>query len=387
MLAAGCGSSAERASEPAPPHEAVAPEPALPPPDPLRCELALDVATLGEHAEAVSAPVLVADGALVAYLRPVAEGPRALELVTRSVRVSDGALGAEQVVFRAEHVAAPRLVAHAGRAAVTVSARGTARLVPLAADGAIDPSASSVSLSAWPEAIALGPRGVVALPYGASIVERFAADGAPLAPIAVPSSPAMPEAQEELVASGAEVDLVLRRSGASDAPAIDAHVLADGEIARHPVARDAGVSVAAGRSGFLVVVSAPAEAWNDLALHFFDARGAPRGEVVHLSGPADGVRRYARAAPLGEGWAITFWDGVGPSLLRVDGAGRALAAPLPLRSGDERGGHTDARIATRDDGAIAITWDVRPPAFGHGLPEEQPAQPGARVALARCAQR
>ncbi len=383
-LAAGCGRAAPPAPSVPEPTTPAPAEPAAvtpPAPDPLRCELAVRALSVEGDAGGVSAPVFVDDGLLIAYLR--FEGPRERALIARRVSL-EGELGVEHELARDEFLGAPRLVAHDGRAAVTISTRGSTRLVPLDREGAIDPAAPAITLSGWPEAIARGPRGVVATTYRAAALERVGPPGSALEPVPLPPSPSMPEPQEELVACGAEVDLVLRRSGTSESPSIDAHVIGrDGEIAHYHVGEDSGASVAAGPSGFVVLTSAPEEAWNELALRFFDPHGAPRGEPIHL--PAtDGVRRYARAAALRDGWAITYWDGTGPSLLRVDPSGHALGEVLPLRSGDERGGHTDARLAAHGD-ALAITWEVHAPAFGHGAPEEQPEHPGPRVAIATCA--
>ncbi len=93
--------------------------------------------------------------------------------------------------------------------------------------------------------------------------------------------------------------------------------------------------------------------------------------------------RHPRVAALGEGWAVSYWDGVGPAVLRFDAAGHALGPPAPVRSGDERGGHTDARmVATRD--GLAVTWHMHEPERSHGLASERPRRPGPRLGLLRC---
>lgn len=81
---------------------------------------------------------------------------------------------------------------------------------------------------------------------------------------------------------------------------------------------------------------------------------------------------------------MSYWDGTGPSLVRIDASGALVGDAIELRSGDERGGHTDARMAASAD-AIAVTWQVAPPRFGHGFPEEEPRRPGPRLAVLRCA--
>src|SRR5690606_1928621 len=126
------------------------------------------------------------------------------------------------------------------------------------------------------------------------------------------ASPPMPGVQEELVASGERADLVLRRA-VDDGDPIEALVIDAGASAvraRHPIVDGSeGASVARGESGFLVVSSEPSPSMNVLGLRFFDVNGEPRGDVVRLAG---GVRLFARAAPLGDGWLISFWDGIGP---------------------------------------------------------------------------
>jgi hypothetical protein len=63
--------------------------------------------------------------------------------------------------------------------------------------------------------------------------------------------------------------------------------------------------------------------------------------------------------------------------------GHEASSPMVLRSGDERGGQTEARIAVTSR-AIAVTWVVGSPWFSHGVAAEIPNRPGPRLAVLSC---
>jgi hypothetical protein len=73
------------------------------------------------------------------------------------------------------------------------------------------------------------------------------------------------------------------------------------------------------------------------------------------------------------------------ALVRRYASGAITADAIELRSGAERGAHTDARMVAGHD-AIAVTWQVGPPELSHGSSEEVPRHPGPRLAILRCAQ-
>jgi hypothetical protein len=137
--------------------------------------------------------------------------------------------------------------------------------------------------------------------------------------------------------------------------------------------------VAAGPNGFAVVWSS---SLTSLKMARLDATGAPIGGETIVASVDAGVARFPRVTPLGDGWAVSYWDGVGPSLVRVDVSGRPTGSPLALRSGDETGGMTDAPIAVTSDGLV-VTWVVRAALMGEVVAAR--ARPkGARAALLSC---
>jgi len=184
---------------------------------------------------------------------------------------------------------------------------------------------------------------------------------------------------EQLLASGPDVDVVVLRG----APLRVGVVPTSGPSVVYAlgVSDFVDVSVAAGERGFLVVGDGP-KITNVTAIAL-DRSGAPAApEELPPAGDTK-VTRFPRAASLGEGWVITYWDGIGPSFVRIDARARETTPPLELRTGDERGGQTEARIAVSRR-AIAVTWVVGPPWFGHGVASEIPNRPGPRLAVLTC---
>jgi hypothetical protein len=192
------------------------------------------------------------------------------------------------------------------------------------------------------------------------------------------------------VVAGTDLDLVLSSRPESDGhhileafvfPADPAQAPSRVPIATSPQSFEA--AIAASDSGFAVV-------WTDsdlqgLWFQALDASATPVGEPVEFFQPLDGiVSRYPQITSLAEGWAISFWDGEGASLVRVDARGTSLEDPLPIRSGDEIGGHTNAPMASTPDG-LAMVWLV-------GQRQSAVTQDtfdtpfGPRIALIRCAE-
>lgn len=377
---------AEPVSEATP--AAAASEEAAPPaapPDLLRCPLSLRAYELGEPGDgAPSAPAVAGDGFVVAWTRPRADGA---DLVVARL-AGDGTLGPERVVRSGVHASTPPLVAAEGRLSVVAIVGTSAEALPL------DPAtaeplagAPAVALPAVPMELVLGPRGLVGLALDRRSVRIFRGIGGEAAPdLRFPVSGEIAEPREQLLASGPATDLLLLRRGR----AVDAAALApSASRPPRPLGLFSGAghdwteaSVAAGPRGFVVARTGPEI--GDLSLYRFDLEGRPVGEPVPLvASGEERVARYPRAAALGEGWAVTSWDGTGPTLRRADGEGRPIDEAVPIRSGDERGGHTDARMAA-GPGALAVTWTVEPPRMHHGFPEEDPRRPGPRIGLLTC---
>ena len=117
-----------------------------------------------------------------------------------------------------------------------------------------------------------------------------------------------------------------------------------------------------------------------------DRDGARVGAPTELRANAQTpVLRYPRITALGAGWALSYWDGTGgPVLQRLDANASPVGAPITVRTGDERGGHTSAGLAFLHGDTLAVSWQVTGPTYGHGSPGEQPRRPGARLATLRC---
>ena len=369
---------------PAPtPAPAVAPMPSSnAPADLLRCPLALHAYELGApDAGPPTAPFVAGDGVFVAFPEARADGS-GYDLV--AARLDHG--GTLHPGARFERAAPGMSVLAAGYGeALRAPARIGERWMLVSFDassGGGQADAPAPMLPAAPSDVVLGPRGLVTLYDDAThrTVERELEHRAqPTVVLPRPPSSAIPS--EQLLASGAEVDVLLLPTAA----AVRFLVLRPGEAtpARDEALFERGESsVAAGPSGFAVAHGDPS--FTRLTLRRFDRAGVPTGEPTSIPTP-DGasVLRHPRVAAQGEGWAVSYWDGVGPAVLRFDAAGRALGPPTPVRSGDERGGHTDARMAATRDG-LAVTWHVHEPEFSHGVASERPRRPGARLGLLRC---
>lgn len=386
-----------RSSAPAP---APAPAPAHSPAstesrDLARCPLELRVYELEANAGAPSAPFATGDGVAVVYTR-VANG--AAERVLHRVDARGTLLPPRSLGTTAVSMAAPSVVVQGGALSFPFANAGRVFLQTFdLPSGVARADAPPTMLRGYPSELTVGPRGVFlaysSAPDWLALVRDAGRDEIELeVRLTAPSVSFEPPAQA--LASGARVDVALvpRRIRAELLTlALDAVVLAPGDVrpvARFELARDRnGVQsgVAAGAHGFLVAWSvAP---FDQLSLERFDLAGARASAPPPLRGVApDRVLRYPRVAPLGAGWALSYWDGTSPVVQRLDDAGGPLGAPVEVRSGDERGGHTDARMLATDD-ALWISWTVGEPARTHGLPGEAPAHPGPRLAVARCLQR
>jgi hypothetical protein len=359
-------------------------------PDLLHCDLESRTYEPGAPDDVrPSAPVLAGGGVLVAFTRPrpVADGGVVTELVTRRLD-ERGVLRPAVVVRQGAHASAPRIAAAGDRIRLVAASGARFDLLEIdASTGGGQADAPAASLPFWPEDMTAGPRGIVAThstPQG-RVVRRSAGVGAS-PDVVLPPSGGMPEPHEQLVASGASLDLVLFPT----AGAVGLAVLTPGAAAptrqRELFTRGGAVwgeaSIAAGPSGFAVVRNGPEV--HALTLLRFDAQGEPLGTpTTSVGSDPSHPRRHPRVAALGLGWVVSYWDGVGPSILRFDADGRAVGSPTEVRSGDERGGHTDARMVA-DERTLAVTWHVHEPEFSHGVQAERPRSPGARLGLFRC---
>lgn len=360
--------------------------------DLTRCPLELRVYELEANAGAPSAPFATGDGFAVTYSRTVSG---AAERVLHRVDARGTLLPPQPIGTTTVSMAAPRMVVQDGALSFPFANAGRVFLQTYdLPSGVARADAPPTILPGIPYELTAGPRGIF-LAYSTPPDSLALVRGAgrnvtdPEVRLTAPGVSFEPPAQT--LASGAQADvaLVARRVTAELLTlALDAVVLAPGNArpaARFELARDRnGVQsgVAAGAGGFLIAWSvAP---FNQLALERLDLSGARASAPEPLRGAApDRVLRYPRVTPLGRGWAVSYWDGTGPVVQRLDEAGRPLGAPVEVRSGDERGGHTDARMFATDD-ALWVSWTVGEPARTHGLPSEVPAHPGPRLAVARC---
>jgi len=335
-------------------------------PDWLHCPLRAETYELGDAgAGAPSAPAALGDGFVVAYA--VVDGAR---YAAMAQTFDAGRLG-DPVALGAARTTPPVLVA--ARAPLAIVADGDAPALR-----ELGPRKWRLPMpeGAWPDDATMGPRGL--LTTYLNVDERvLIRDGRVLARFRASRSYPMP--LEQVLASGPEADVVVLR----EAPFRVGVVTPGGATAEHDLHAPAFVdaSVAAGPRGFMVVGDGPS--MTQLTVVPLDPRGAP-SPPVDLPPTRDGkVARFPRVAAVARGWVATYWDGVGPSLVRFDGSGRETAPPIELRTGDERGGQTEARIAVGPS-AIAVTWNVNEPWFGHGVADEVPKHPGPRLAILTC---
>ncbi len=358
--------------------------------DLLHCDLSLRAYELGSPGDAPpSAPVLTGDGVLVAFTRTrtLSADGAVTDLLTQRVDRS-GVLLAPTVLREGVHASAPRIAAAGGDLRVVAVSGARVDLLAIdASSGGAQVDAPAVTLPFWPEDLTAGPRGFVAThstTQGRFVRRGIGVGGSPDA--LLPPSEGMPEPQEQLVASGARVDLALFPTRTAVGLATLTPGVAAPSSRRELFPRTAGASgessIAAGPSGFAVVRNGPD--LHALTLFRFDAQGAPLGTpTTSVDADPSRVRRHPRVAALGQGWVVSYWDGVGPSILRFDSDGEVIGRPVEVRSGDERGGHTDARMVA-DERALSVSWHVHEPEFSHGVPTERPRRPGPRLGVFQC---
>lgn len=347
------------------------------------CPLAVVGLELGDPGdEPPSAPAAVPGGFVVAFTRYDAAGASHLYLQRAS---EAGALEPALLLRANVHATRPVVLSHADDVEVVTYDPAVGALALR-----LDPRTLAVVeervLTAFPDDAALGPRGLVWTEVDGEHrrVHREAGE------TAFPGPSSWPEPRESILASGPTLDAVLVIHGARRNLAFLDGSGRLGELEHlfsGPEGTWAEASLAAGEAGFLVVRTGPGI--GDLEVHL--ATGPGSLAAVSIPPPATSarppdslVRRYPRAVAIPGGWALSYWDGTGPSLVRIDTAGALTADAVELRTGDERGGHTDARMASTS-GAIAVTWQVEPPMMSHGFPEEEPRRPGPRLAILRCA--
>ncbi len=349
-------------------------------PDLLTCELGIRAYELGEEAStAPSAPVGAGDGFIVAFTWFV--GP-SYELVTQRVD-RGGMLHPPVRIDTRPGPWVPVLASRADEIVLVTNAGDRPEATPLAPRTGAGAGAG-LALSTWPDDLAVGPRGIVATSEAAGqrTIQR-----ASRADVSVPAIDSGSIPSEQIVASGQAVDVVLARRDDGSDHVVTAVVLpADAavptllELFRTRGDQWGEASIAAGDDGFLVVRDGPEI--DTLQLIRLDAAGARVGDPIVMH--RDGVSRYPRAAALASGWIVSYWDGTGSTVQRLGADARPVGDPIELRSGDERGGHTDGRIAVSAR-SIAVSWLVAPPMMNHGMADEQPRRPGPRLAVLRCA--
>jgi hypothetical protein len=349
----------------------------------------LQTFVLGTSETAVTAPAFVDDAVFVASLR---ENEGQAELVVRRVTLQGEVT--EAIVLTSAGFGSPQLASHGANLVLTTVREGQPEAIVFAASGE---QLATLPLPDWMESLDVGERGLVGLSgffedVDHQTVVRLSLDGSTASNARIPHRESALQPWEQLVATGSAVDLIVIREPESSGIGLFACVIppdAKAPTSRHLLARESeevvvGTSVAAGTNGFLVVVDETSSKRWALTVHLFDNQGTPIGAPVRHEAPDDGgVRRYARAVAHGEGWVVSFWDGIGVSLLDLDAAGRAMGLPKQLRTADERGGHTDGRMDSSGD-VLAITWEVWGPEWSHGLASEQPEHPGPRLALVGC---
>ncbi len=339
----------------------------------LRCPLELRAYELGAGT-APSAPAVAGDGFIVAYSK--FKDPH-YELITRRID-GHGKLGAPIAIVDEAGPYVPVLGSAGGQLLISGNAAGLTTL-----DAASGAARGSPSGAPWPSDLAIGPRGVVAATHEQDhlVVHRSGMADLRLPMILSDSIPAEPH-----LASGGAIDVVLTRTEQGEEHSVAVNVIGQPahtfELFRTYGSEWGEASIAAGRSGFLVVRNAPDML--SLWLYRLDRDGERVGDPVKMPRPDDHhIHRYPRVAALEDGWIVSFWDGIGTSIQRLDPDLQAIGAPLEIRSGDERGGHTDARFAMSAT-AIAISWTVEAPMMNHGSPDEQPKAPGPRLGVLRC---
>ena len=361
---------------PSPP---VATEPSRARLDLASCELSARVLEIGGGAE-VSAPVEVPDGFVVAFERHD-DGGRQSDLFAQHVRV-DGTLEPPVLVRAGAHNPWGIVFGDSQRAYVVAAVRGAPFRV-LAAE----PSGDGVlSLDRSPDDAARGPRGIVTTHgVGGHRLVRWESGRE----VEVPLQTGGPVPHERILVAGPEIEALVAHdaTGASfvalgAGPPRSTPLFAESDEPESQTTTASGVTVAAGPEGFVVVRTGPG--YLDLEVRFADRHGSLAPSAVPIPVQSSGlrVRRHPRATALGTGWVISYWDGRGPSLVRIDARGAVTGEALELRSGDERGGHTAAPMVVGHD-AIAATWYVTSPMFGVA-PDEGTRRHGARIAILRC---
>ena len=318
-------------------------------PDLLRCPLRVETYELGEKGDgAPSAPVATANGFVVAF-------NHGSSLVTQ--RLDGAGVLEDPVVFGDAGLATPLLALDRGV------------LSPLA------DALPGVGGEAWPDDWTGGPRGPVATFIRGD--QRTVVTPARVVGFSVAGPHPMPT--EQVLASGPDADVVVLRG----APIRVGVVPASGGSVVHAlgVSDFVDVSIAGGERGFLVI--GDGSGMMNVTTVGLDRSGVPSSPNDLPRVDDTKVTRFPRAAALASGWVVTYWDGIGPSLVRIDSSARETSPPIELRTGDERGGQTEARIAVSGR-AIAVTWVVGQPWWGHGVASEIPNRPGPRLAVISC---
>ncbi len=278
VASVGLGCTPRPAPTPAPTAAPVVSQSA--PGDPLRCPLALRSYELGvPDAGPPTAPFVSGDGVFAAFPEARADGSGYDFVAARLAR--DGAL---RPGARFERAAPGMSVLAAGYGeALRAPARIGERWMLVSFDassGGGQADAPAPTLPGAPSDVVLGPRGLVALYDDAThrtVARELEHRAQPAVTLPRPPSSTVPS--EQLLASGADVDVLLLPTST----AVRFVVLRPGEAApaRDEVGFERGESsVAAGPSGFAVVHGDPT--FTRLTLRRFDRAGAPAGEPTAI---------------------------------------------------------------------------------------------------------
>ena len=367
---------------------------AAPSDDLLRCELELRTFKIGPTGEEVipTDPAAVDGGILVAYFNAVkGAGPGRVRLSTQRLDAT-GQLAPPVTQIETDDYWRFQHLVGDGQRAWLVTGRNGGELRPLDRAGQQAGALLSLMPDAHPQGATAGPRGpvfwqlsrknqITLISYPGGPNERHVE----LAPrregrrIPVDAGLASGAAADALLHSRElgprrhRLELAVVNAGATV-------VTASHELDSGPGAFE--TALAAGPHGFGAV-------WTSSDLHrltfrAIDEQGTPSHEpVVLCDGGDSGVCRYPRVASLGDGWAVTWWDGVGPVLRRLAADGQPTGPAQEVRTGEEIGGHTDAPVVTVD-GGLVVQWRLGPRMSGtfRGMIDHTET----RLGLLRCRQ-
>ncbi len=357
----------------------------------LGCDLTYWVRDLGDRGDgSPSTPQAAAGGFLIAFQH---YRGRTLQLVTQRVEL-DGTVHPPVVVSeKVRQTEETKLLAFSGQIWLLVPGVSSDELVEL------DPVSGARRRGPTPLVfrqdrdtfddpidLTVSPRGfLVTSIRGTSRLVRWGIDGQSHVLLTLPESSGGYFRAEPRIASGPLVDMALLPL----APAVAVAILEPGateptdvrELLRDDTHSLPEMSIAAGTDGFLVVANVPNGM--SLTLFRFDPRGASLGSPTTAAlSPLD-ARRYPVAEALGDGWIVSFWKGDAPAIQRFDGAGYPIGDVVSVHTYDDRSFMFATQIAVSAN-TLALSWRANRP-LKTFLSDQDPARPGPRVAVLRCA--